>query len=244
MDNKWKHQVEFTVRGYEVDFRNKASVQTFCYYMEEAAGQHAQKLGLSMERLWDEGKAWVLARMYIETYDFPGIGQKVHINTWPLGIERLQFRRDFELRDENGKILAKALSQWVVMNTITRRLERVEYPGISPENPERVLDEPKWKIPSQSNSPEILQFNVRLSDIDQNNHVNNVRYIEWVSESSPYANEPDRQLASIEILFRAEARHKDIVFVRGSAGENIGEFTHGLFRNDGTELVRAKTVWK
>jgi len=212
--------------------------------MEEAAGQHAEKLGFSMERMRNEGIAWVLARMYVEVYDFPKTGQKVYVTTWPLGIEKLLFRRDFELRVESGEVIAKAISQWAVINLKTRRLERMVYSGLSPEEPEYVLEEPKWKITSQLESPELLRLNVRLSDIDQNNHVNNVHYIEWVVESSKYALSRDKQLASVEILFKAEAKHKDTVLVRGSAGEVAGEVVHGLFNSEGTELVRAKTIWK
>jgi len=212
--------------------------------MEEAAGQHAEKLGFSIERLWNEGLAWVLARMYVEVYDFPKIGQKVYLTTWPIGVEKLLFRRDFELRGENGKIIAKAISQWVVINLKTRKLERLTYPGLSPEEPEYTLNEPKWKISPQSDNPELLRLNVRLSDIDINNHVNNVHYIEWVTESSPYALDQNKRLASVEILFKAEAKYKDTVLVRGRTGEADGEFVHGLFRSDGTELVRAKTIWK
>ena len=244
MDNRWKHHTEFTIRGYEADFANRATIQAFCYYMEEAAGQHADKLGVSIARLRDEGVAWVLTKMYVETYCFPQSGEKVYITTWPVGIEKLQFRRDFELRGENGKTLAKAISQWVVVNLATRKLERITYHDLSPESPEHALEEPKWKIFPQPESPELLRLNVRLSDIDQNNHVNNVHYIEWVAESSPHALDPDKQLASVEILFKAEAKHKDIVLVKGNAGDEEGEFIHGLFRADGTELVRAKTRWK
>jgi acyl-ACP thioesterase len=244
LDSKWKYHAEFTVRGYEADFRNRAAVHTFCYYMEEAAGQHAEKLGVSMDNLRNEGVAWVLTRMYVESYDFPQTGQKVYVTTWPPGVDKLQFRRDFELRGEDGGILAKAISQWVVVNLTTRKLERITYDGLSPEEPEYVLEEPRWRIPPQSENPELLQVNVRLSDIDQNNHVNNVHYIEWVTESSPYALDPDKRLASVEILFKAEAKHKDIISVRGGAGEAGGEFCHGLFRVDGTELVRARTIWK
>ena len=243
MDNSWKHQAEFIVRGYEADFRNRASVHTFCYYMEEAAGQHAEKLGFSMERLRNEGTAWVLVRMYVETYAFPQTGQKVYVTTWPLGIDKLLFRRDFELCGENKEVIAKAISRWAVVNLTTRKLERIAYPGLSPEEPEKILEEPKWKISSQSESPELLQVNVRLSDIDQNNHVNNVHYIEWVMESSPYASDSDKKLASLEILFKAEGKHKDVVSARGCLGEAEGEFIYGLFRADGTELVRAKTVY-
>ncbi len=245
MDSKWKHNAEFTVRGYEADFTNRAAVQTFAYYMEEAAGRHAEKLGFSTDRLRDEGVAWVLARMYIETYTFPQTGEKVYLTTWPVGIEKLQFRRDFELRDGDGRMLARAISQWVVVNLETRKLERItSYPGLEPEAPERTLEEPKWKIAPQADSPELLQLDVRLSDIDQNNHVNNVHYIEWVVESVPYATDTEKNLASVEIIFRAEAKYKDKVSVKGTAGESEGEFVHGIFNGGGTELVRAKTVWK
>ena len=115
----------FTVRYYEVDAGGRLAVEHLCNYMQQIAGQHAEKLGVGFGVLHDLGLTWVLARWQVAIDKLPEAGQEVVLETWPSSVERLQCRREFILRDATGEILARGGSWWVVVNLTTFRLERV-----------------------------------------------------------------------------------------------------------------------
>lgn len=242
----WKYSESFRIRGYEVDATGHAPLQTCCAFMEEAAGRHAEALGFGVEVLQERGVTWVLARMQLEIYELPLSTDTVEVETWPVEVERLQFRRDFLLSDGKGREFIRAVTDWVIIDLDSRRLMKIPdfIAAHQPPDAPRALVKEKLRIEGQENSPSLRSFVVRKADIDRNRHVNNVRFSDWMLESTPDAL-AERTLSGMQIIYRAEALYGDTVIARGSAGQQEGEFLHGLYRqSDGQELVRAKTVWR
>lgn len=241
----WEHTETFKIRGYEIDETGHAPVQSCCAFMEEAAGNHAETLGFGVDFLQDKGITWVLARMQIEVYNLPVPSDSVVVKTWPVEVERLQFRRDFIVADSHGRDFIRAITDWVIIDLESRRLLKIPefIAGHQMPNGPRALPKEKLRIDGQENAPELKSFVVRRADIDRNRHVNNVRFSDWMLESVPDEISQRKKLSGLQIIYRAEAVYGDTVIARGSAGEG-GEFLHGLYRaSDGQELVRAKSIW-
>ncbi len=249
----WVRTENFKIRGYEIGPDHRVPLQNLCGYMEEAAALHAAELGFSVEELARRGLAWALTRMWIEFDEWPDLGGEVlndeestwvRVVTWPVSAERLQYRRDF-LLTWRGRTVARAVTDWVVLNLESRRAERLPefITALRPENPERVMEVGGPRLPGQESAPVLASFAVRRSDIDRNNHVNNACFAEWTAESAPDGIGGSRRLKSLQMLFRAEGLYGDTVVVRGG-NDTEGGFLHGLFRlSDGRELVRARSVW-
>ena len=250
----WTRTENFKIRGYEIGPDHRVPLQNLCGYMEEAAALHAAELGFAVEELAKRNLAWALTRLWIEFDELPYLGGRVldeeeaswvRVKTWPVAVERLQYRRDFFIT-WRGRPLARAVTEWVVINLETRRAERIPefISALQPENPERVLEVGRPRLPDLAEAPELITFVVRRADIDRNNHVNNARFTEWIAESTPEAVSAGRRLKSLTIIYRAEGLYGDAVVVRGRS-EGDGEFLHGLHRrSDGRELVRARAVWQ
>ena len=246
----WEHSESFKIRGYEIDAGNHAPVQSCCAFMEEAAGNHAESLGFGVDFLQEKGITWVLARMQLEVYELPVSTDTVVVKTWPVEVERLQFRRDFTLSDGNGRDFVRAVTDWVIIDLASRRLLKIPdfIAACQVPNAPRAFTKEKLRIDGQENSPELKSFVVRKADIDRNRHVNNVRFSDWMLESVPDDICENKKLSGLQIIYRAEAVYGDTVIARGGKGlENAGgcEFLHGLYRaSDGQELVRAKSIWR
>jgi acyl-ACP thioesterase len=243
----WEHTESFKIRGYEIDQHNRAPIQSCCAFMEEAAGNHATILGFGIEYLQTLGASWVLARMQLELVELPTSSDEVWVKTWPVVVEKLQFRRDFMLTGSDGRPLVKAVTDWVIIDLKTRRLKKIPELIAACQRPEaeRVMEKEKLRIEGQENTPELVSFVVRKADIDRNLHVNNLRFTDWMLESVPGDYAEKRRLAAMQIIYRSEAVYGDTVIAKGAYGESDGEFLHGLYRKfDGQELVRAKTIWK
>lgn len=259
------HTEWFTIYTFQEDEGGTATVQALCEYMQETAGNHAAKLGVSMERLHAEGLAWVLARMRVVPAVLPPVHARIQVETWPVCVEGVQFRRDFIVRDEDGTVIARATSHWVVVSLAARKVVRIPafIAAIALDNTATAMDDAKRRLPDVDGEGVTCVFRARLADVDRNHHVNNVRYMEWVLESVPEAVRAGAALAELDMTFRAESYWKDSVSVRTvpcvEAGSSVKEngteaeksgghvkiFAHALVREgDGRELVRARSVWR
>lgn len=249
----WVRTECFKIRGYEIGPDHRVPLQNFCGYMEEAAALHAAELGFSVEDLGRRGLAWALARTWIEFEELPFLGPEVlqeeesslvRVRTWPVAVERLQYRRDF-LISWRERVLARAVTEWVVINLATRRAERIPefISALQPPAPELVMEVERLRLPARDQAPQLASFTVRRADIDRNDHVNNARFTEWLVESVPAEISAAGRIKSLKIMYRAEGKYGDTVVARGAreAGGGVG---HGLFRlSDGQELVRAHSLW-
>lgn len=242
------HSEWFTIYAFQEGRNGTATVQSLCDYMQEAAGNHAAALGVSIDRLCEEGVAWVLARMRVAPGVLPAVHERIQVETWPVGVEGLQFRRDFILRREDGSVLARAVSHWVVASLSSRKVGRIPafIAEVALDNTATAMDDVKQRLPEVGETFEAASFRARLSDVDRNRHVNNVRYMEWVMESVPEDVRSRMQLADLDLAFRAESYWNDVAAVRTMPvdGEK-GMFFHSVVRQaDGKELVRARSVWR
>jgi Acyl-ACP thioesterase len=250
----WVRTEIFKIRGYEIGPDHRVPLQNFCGYMEEAAALHAAELGFSVEELARRGLAWALTRTWIEFEELPYLGGEVlmgeeeaslvRVKTWPVAVERLQYRRDF-LISWRDRVLARAVTEWVVMGLQSRRAERIPefISALQPSDPEMVMTVERLRLPAQEGAPLLAAFPVRRADIDRNDHVNNARFTEWLMEATPEAISSARRIKSLRIMYRAEGKYGDTIAARGTVVPD-GGLTLGLFRqSDGQELVRAHSQW-
>lgn len=245
------HLEHFTVYSFQEDGNGLLRPQNLCEYLQEAAGRHAALLGVSIERLQAEGLSWVLARLRLELGDLPPVSSPFTVETWPVAVEGLQFRRDFIARDSLGRIFARASSQWVIVSLTTRKIVRIPafVSGIALDSTTTALEDRRVRLREIPAGSEACGFTARLADIDRNRHVNNTRYIEWLQESVPENIRATARLAELDLAFRAESYMGERIFVRTvpDAGESLDSgklFWHSIIRErDTRELVRARSIW-
>lgn len=229
------------IRSYDVDPRMIARLPVLCRFMQEAAYFHAEHLGVGHSHLSPKNIAWVLARMRIEVERLPKWGETVKLRTWPSGRDRLFYCRDFEITDGDGKLLLLASTAWFVIDSVKR--ERIqpdwwqsqEYP-FSPKVFSSKLDRLKS---CDCEGGETMAVN--YGDLDQNGHVNNVRYVEWMLNSLPLEFHQAHVLQSLEVNYLAEAVYGHSVSICTSE-TSAYHFDHGIVA-DGVDLFRAQSVW-
>lgn len=243
--NIW--QEHYRIRSYEVDCRNRLSILSIINYMQEAASRHAESLGVSIQQLLNENRTWLLSRLKIKISAYPGWNDRVRINTWPTGAQQLFALRDFKLSDGRSRPLAAAISAWLVIDLEKRRPIRIDsfLKRLNPVDGCHTIDGGLGKLPALKNHTHESLFVVRYSDLDINQHANNVKFVEWVIESLPAPVLDSRALSGLEVNFLAEAFHGDQIIATCSAqNADNTRFLHCLTRKqDGRELLRAVTDW-
>ncbi len=244
--NVWRE--EYQIRSYEVDCRNRLSILAIFAFMQEAASKHAEALGVSIHQLISENYTWLLSRLKIKIASFPGWNDQIQVCTWPSGVQQLFALRDFELKDVNDRSIAAALSAWLIIDLQKRRPVRITpfVERLKPIEGNHILGDRLDKLPALSDQTHEKGFAVRHSDLDINQHANNVKFVEWLIEGVPDAILKTMVPVEFEINFLAEAFHNDRILA-SCAPQNSDntEYLHRLTRQqDGRELARAMTKWR
>ena len=85
---------------------------------------------------------------------------------------------------------------------------------------------------------------IRYTDLDVNEHVNNVKYLDCILAGFTFDFLKAHTLREVEINYLSEAKYDDSIAVGYEKKENL-TFLHSLLRvKDHIELCRARTCWE
>jgi medium-chain acyl-[acyl-carrier-protein] hydrolase len=236
---------EFRIRSYEVDFRGRVSTVALLNYLQDAAAEHAYRLGVAVTVLQSRGLTWVLSRTHLKLFHSPGVGEVLRVRTWPSRRDHRFTCREFELYDRKDNLVALATSSWAVLDVTTRRPVSLDSSLPSyPLDPRRAVDDDFGSLPRLDSALCELPFRVRLMDMDLNRHVNNAVYAAWALEVVPAQVMEECRLVELEIAFRAEARYGDSIISRCAVENEESTYLHQIVDNrEGKELTRLRTAW-
>ena len=240
---------QFRIRSYEVDFRGKVSPVAILNYLQDAAAEHAHRLGVAVTDLLPHGVTWVLSRSHLKLFHTPGVGEVLRVRTWPSLRDGRFTCREFELHDRQGELVALATTSWAVLDVASRRPVRLDTNlPTYPLDPRRAIDDDFASLPRLDEADRTLSFRIRLTDLDLNSHVNNAVYAAWALEVVPPEVMAECRLEELEIAFRAEARYGDSIISRCGPVPGYQEepsFLHQIVvqGEEGKELTRLRTVW-
>jgi len=197
------YEEKFKIRASEIDQDQEATLPSICNLLQEIAGNHARLLHFDITDLQRDKRTWVLHRLNVSMDRYPEWRETITIRSWPSSGDGLRAYRDFHILGEDGEIIGKSLSYWLIMNMESRRPTRIpeDILAMAPSETDHVLPVDDGDFSSFESAGKKQTFRVRKSDLDLNRHVNNVRYIEWALASRP----ENPKASSIDIKFMAEA---------------------------------------
>ncbi|KAL6974346.1 Palmitoyl-acyl carrier protein thioesterase, chloroplastic [Sarracenia purpurea var. burkii] len=258
----------FSIRSYEIGADRTASIETLMNHLQETALNHVKSAGLlgdgfgSTPEMCKRNLIWVVTKMQIMVDRYPTWGDDVQVDTFVAASGKYGMRRDWLVRDcKSGDILTRASSVCVMMNKETRRVSRIpdevraEIGSYFVDTPP-VLDEDGRKLPKLDEaSADHVRTGLmpRWSDLDVNQHVNNVKYIGWILESAPLPIAESHELYSITVEYRRECRRDSVVEsltavsgggMGGLADSGYVECQHLLRLEGGAEILKARTEWR
>ncbi len=197
------------VKSYETDSNANLKLYAFMNFAQEIAGSHADSLGFGYDNLIQDGVIWVLSRIHVIFQRLPKWKEEISIKTWHKGSDRLFGYRDFEVEDNSGSVIIQATSSWLVINTKTRRLQRIDNimgesaPGAVQEH---AIEQPAERIASPSGMQFAKKKRVLFSDVDINGHSNNAKYIEWALDCVEPEIIKNMTISDLTINFNVETR--------------------------------------
>ena len=239
------HREKFKVRSSEVDQRGKATIPTIINYLQEAAWNHAYKLGYSVYDLREKGITWFIHRLRLEIVHYPDHLSIVEVETWPSGSDKYYCYRDFRLFEENKEQIGRVTSNWLVFDIKKRKL--IPVPEYLRKQVPTTDDESLPRISSKMrvNNIEDIQkeFEVNHHHMDLNSHTNNMYYIQWIAESMDNEILKNKFLHKLDITFKSESFAGDKLIVNTGLNED-GTYSHRITNSNGKDVILANSVWR
>ena len=239
----------FQVRSYEADAGGIATPASLCNYLQEAAGNHAFALKVSVEQLHDRNLTWMLSRLRLEMDRLPSWRDTVVVETWPSGTRGPLAIREFLLRDEKRLEIGRASTAWLLIDVNRRRPSRLPPDVLALRHPDSpsVMPFPSDRLDGPAFPTIEEEVAVHWSDMDVNEHVNNVRYVSWAVDTLPQSIVGEHRLTHLAVDFIGETRVGDRVRVRTGMDARSDQTTSGseiLLNSDGTPVARVVATWK
>ncbi len=241
-------QEEFTVKSSDTDFQARLKLSMFFTWMQDIASSHAEHLGVGYHDLMQRELAWILSRKKVRFFDFPKMGEKVVIQTWPKGIQqKLFFMRDHQVNGEDGRLLALSTTAYVLVNTRARRIvphNALDLP-VPDNNGKSAIDEGLEKLPAAEGLSECYTLQAGYSMIDLMGHVNNVRYIDWISDCFSISDYADCRPAWLQVNYINEIKPGERVSLLKALypGENDRWYLTGTNLESGAKAFEAAIQW-
>ncbi|MEI7661962.1 MAG: acyl-ACP thioesterase domain-containing protein [Bacteroidota bacterium] len=239
---------QFELRYFEMNKFGEASSTTILTLLEETAADHCYSINHSLYDLEKQNIGWVLLSGVMLMDRYPGYKEKITIRTWLSGYSLVKGIRENIIYDEKRNIIGRSKGLWVFYDIMKRRPVRI-FDDIKERwsccNDESIEHDFTGKIPTIESAIHTREFKVNRFDVDTNLHVNNIRYLQWLMESTSEEIIDKFYLHSIDGRFVAEAQYGDTIlsFTERDAGDN--SFIHTIKTQNGSRVcATAKTIWK
>lgn len=238
------YEKEYEIFYQNVDMFKNLSIPYLMDLFSDIASSQSEYINLGVQYQKEHNVAWVLYKWNIEILKNIKYEDKIKIRTMAYSFKKFYAYRTFEVENSKGEIVATAKSTWLMIDINKRRAIRIPnefcigYGSISDE-------QLKLEDVTKFNGEKQEDIKVKYSNIDCNNHVNNVNYIRWALDNTPLEYIEKREIKEIRIVYSKEAIY----------GENVEVYTEfncdkediiGLykFNHEDTELCKIQILFK
>ena len=201
----------FEITDHYVDCFGRMTPASILLMIQEVAGKHCTALSVDYDTLAKRRMFWAVTRHRVQVSRMPRLGETIRVETWPMPTTRVAYPRSVVAYDAAGNECFRAISLWVLMNLDTRSMILPGKSGISVVGSLRGLELPSPGSLALMDHTHTRQRQVCFTDLDRNGHMNNTRYLNWVSDLLPSAFHQSHEVKEFTICYHAEAREGQLL---------------------------------
>ena len=235
----------YSIRSYEGDQNNRLRLVTLMNILQDAATSDATRRGFGLDFCIKNNMTWVGNDYVIEIKRLPQVGENILVKTWPSLAGKLAARRDFAIYDENGELIIKSASRWLLISLDKKRPLSIPdvlqgYEAID----DHIIETDFSKISEPEENCSTYQYKVRYDDIDINHHINNAVYVLWAGEAVDNEWHQTHIPSQISINFKKEGFLGEAIEVSTAFEKNKSFHSIKALGDNARELARAEIIWK
>ncbi len=212
-------EFKITIASFDVYPNSTVKPSALQRYMQQAAREDCDNMGVTYPAMRAANMVFVMTKLGLDFYSPIFAHDEITLKTYNNRISGVTFEREFEFFRE-GKKVAHATTQWVIVKYDDRRIVRPkDFPF---EIPAHNYETASIDLPRALVGENILGEServVRLSDLDENDHLNNCVYSDIAMDIIPF-DRKNNYVSSVRVIFRQEARIDHTLKLTLSAEEN------------------------
>lgn len=241
MDDLSKLFKKYKVTFNDIDFSKKLKLSTLFNYFQEIGDLHSQKTGGSTTILQQEhGLTWVLTRIKVDIERYPNWNEEIILETWFHKPKKYQIERDFVVKDLDGNIIIRAISNWIIFDIKERKMKSIDSfkTTYSDYIDEKAIDCDFRKIKTIEEVDIAYKRLIGCSDIDANKHLNNSKYIDFIIDCFSISELEKYYAHSIQVDYLNEALPGDtIIFHKHVSLNNV--YVEGVNESNNNIIFRS-----
>lgn len=156
--------------------------------MQDASITHADEIGYGAEKMNSYNAFWAIARLRVKIHKSLVNHHTYRILTWPNPYDAIGIDRNYQIYNEFNDLVITGMGKWVIINKLTYNLikpinfELTKNHLFAPV--EKTIPEGYLRQLSSDLTKKIkIDRRVSSSEIDQNGHVNNVVYLDYIQNA-------------------------------------------------------------
>lgn len=198
---------DFKIGFRDINNFSFLSIKGLLGFLEEAGGIHSDLAGYGYNDIEKTKSTWILLAWKAHILKHSKYSEVLTVKTWARSTSKFHTCRDFEVFDVHNELVAIASSKWVFVNTETGKIQRISDDVLAQYAPEEkhVFDIDMEKLVEPSKYIHEYNYNVRRCDIDANNHMHNLYYIDLAFETLPQEVYLSNTFSDIEVMYKKSA---------------------------------------
>ena len=199
-------------------------------YMQQLAREDCDAMGYTYKMMREVNMVFVLTKLGMKINKPVFAYDELTVKTYQNRVSGIIWEREFEFY-RDGEEVIHATTQWVVVKYDTRQIVRPrDFPGeiASAELECNHIDIPRAF--DTANLDFVGDRVVRLSDLDENDHLNNCVYSAIFLDVLPF-NRKEDFVKELFIIFRQEAKIGDVLKL--SSAEKEGRYVVSAYNSTG-----------
>lgn len=182
--------------------------------LEDVACRHSDLAGFGIKDIPTKHLSWILLNWKVKIFKRVSYGTNLKVRTWAKVYNKFQTTRDFEVFDENDEIVCIATSKWALIDTEKSCITRItdEILGVYTPEDKNIFKNPEIEklVEPSSFSSEFI-YKTQRRDIDVNNHMHNLNYLDVAYEALPEDIYNSEECNNIEIMYKKGIKANDTV---------------------------------
>jgi Acyl-ACP thioesterase len=241
---------KYEIHYYEVNSKMRCKLPAIINFLEDIGTQQSEQLGVGIDYCLKNNCGWVFYKYDIKMHKYPVFGETISITTEPVGFKKFYGLRKYFIKDEEENLIGEGTALFFLIDIEKRRPMRIQEEQYNSYGVDGDLDcdISMDKIEKCDEEENIKEFDIRYSDIDSNNHVNNVNYVEWAIEAVPPEVISNYVLTRIKVIFEKETTYGEKISVSATVKEVEDETQlktyHKIKNNEGSQLTLLEAEWE
>lgn len=220
----------FQISNNDVDTKFELKVSAIFRLFQDVAMLATKDAKVDSMSLSERNIDWVITRMNVEIKRLPKCDDEITVCTYPGKDMAMLYPRYFFIIDSKGEVIVRSSSIWALIDNNTRRVivDRDVISKLPEEKYDNQLPLPE-KISLPENNRFIEKRTIHYSDLDFNSHMNNVRYVELLTDTHDSTFYKNHHIKSINLNYMKEIKEKEAVeiFTDASNPETISVNVNG-----------------